>query len=714
MLSGGGGNIALTSEAAVFLAGSRLSSTTNGSRDSGDIQIDAKAVFLSNGAQIDTSTSGRGNAGNISMQADEMVSLSNSKISSEVFLGEGNSGNIKIEASSLSLTDGAEINAGTDGLSKAGNIFVKVKHLVSLSNSQISSEVFLGEGDGGIIDIETGSLFLTNGSELSVFTLGKGDAGDINIYARNTVSLANSFISGGVTIFGEGNGGDINIKTGSLILTNNARVGSQTQGQGDAGDIFIKAGDFVSLDNSLIRSDVDSAILGTEGDGGQINIETGSLLLTNNALLSASTDGQGNAGNIFVKADDSVLLDNSFIASNVGLQLFGAKGNAGNINIETGLLSLANFSIVSSATLGQGNAGNIFVKADDSVNLYGVNPDGVPGGILTSTEQGAILQGDDNVIFVPSRGRGGDLTVNTPTLRISDGNVLSARTKNAFDGGEIVVNVNTLELTGGGQILTSSFINRGNAGSVTVNATNTISLSGTDPTFFERRDRFLDVLNDGPASGLFARTLGAGKAGDLTITAGQLIVWDGASVAVGSQGTGKGGNIQIQANSLALDNKASISAETFSTDGGNIILQVQDLLLLRNDSEISTNAGTERAGGNGGNIDINSQFIIAVPIEDSNIEANAFKGRGGNINIDAQGIFGIEFREEPTNLSDITASSEFGIAGNVQIDAPDTDPSRRVVNLPTLTVEAEIVQACNPSDTQQSEFVITGRGGLPP
>jgi large exoprotein involved in heme utilization and adhesion len=256
---------------------------------------------------------------------------------------------------------------------------------------------------------------------------------------------------------------------------------------------------------------------------------------------------------------------------------------------------------------------------------------------------------------------------------------------------------------------------------------------------------------DGFTSGLFTSTNNRGDAGRLRIDTGNLIVSDGAEVGSSSLSEGEGGNagdidiktrslsvtndaritveerrtrvdnqeteqvgnINIKTNSFTLD-RGIISAETASTDGGNIFLDVRDSLLMRNGSRISTTAGTAQAGGNGGNIDINSQFIIAVPIEDSNIEANAFEGRGGNINITTQGIFGIDFRESQTPLSDITASSEFGLAGTVQIDAPDTNPSRRVVNLPTLTVEAEIVQACTPRDTQESEFVITGRGGLPP
>jgi large exoprotein involved in heme utilization and adhesion len=51
----------------------------------------------------------------------------------------------------------------------------------------------------------------------------------------------------------------------------------------------------------------------------------------------------------------------------------------------------------------------------------------------------------------------------------------------------------------------------------------------------------------------------------------------------------------------------------------------------------------------------------------------------------------------------------------VEINTPDVDPSSGLVNLPTAPIETEVVQACQPSENQaQSEFVLTGRGGLPP
>jgi large exoprotein involved in heme utilization and adhesion len=181
----------------------------------------------------------------------------------------------------------------------------------------------------------------------------------------------------------------------------------------------------------------------------------------------------------------------------------------------------------------------------------------------------------------------------------------------------------------------------------------------------------------------------------------------------------RAGDLQITAQTIQLDNRGKLTAATASGDGGNMTLQVQDLLLLRRNSEISTTAGIGGAGGNGGNITIDAKdgFIVAVPSENSDITANAFTGNGGNIQITVQGIFGTQFREDLTPKSDITASSQFGVNGVVVINTPDVDPSRGLVALPTDVVDVSglIASGCGaPQRIASGQFIVTGRGGLPP
>ncbi|PSO97287.1 MAG: filamentous hemagglutinin, partial [Cyanobacteria bacterium SW_12_48_29] len=275
--------------------------------------------------------------------------------------------------------------------------------------------------------------------------------------------------------------------------------------------------------------------------------------------------------------------------------------------------------------------------------------------------------------------------------------------------GNIKVTAGSLSVTNGA-VLATSTRGQGNAGSVTIDVRDTVEFKGGD----EKGRAFL-------YSGAYSQVeqRGVGQAGDLTITTEQLIVRDRAKVTVSSTGSGNAGELRVEASSIRLENQGKIISETKAGQGGNIALQLQDLLLLREQSQISTTAGTAEAGGDGGNIDIDSDFIVAVPGESSDITANAFAGNGGNIDIDAFSVFGIEPREvenpASNDINDITASSELGLEGTIEIDTPDVDPSRGLVELPTVPVETEVAQACSPgSSQQQSEFVVTGRGGLPP
>jgi large exoprotein involved in heme utilization and adhesion len=185
---------------------------------------------------------------------------------------------------------------------------------------------------------------------------------------------------------------------------------------------------------------------------------------------------------------------------------------------------------------------------------------------------------------------------------------------------------------------------------------------------------------------------------------------------------------------MTLDNQATIEANSVSADGGDIIIEVSDRLLLRRGSLISAKAGTaqQSGGGNGGNIRILAKdgFVVAVPSEDSDILANAFGGKGGTIDIKALRVLGLQRRSRLTSsqlqglgsngTSDISASSDVGLDGEIKIETLNLDPAQGLVELPVTLVDPTglIAQGCEPRNSgvakEQSTFVATGRGGLPP
>ena len=283
-------------------------------------------------------------------------------------------------------------------------------------------------------------------------------------------------------------------------------------------------------------------------------------------------------------------------------------------------------------------------------------------------------------------------------------------------GGDIQITTNSLTLRNGGRIAADS-LGKGNAGDITVNARDAISIDG--------------VGKNGSNSGAFTTLEGEaeGRGGNINLTTGSLFLTNGGIVnastfargdggnSTSSQGQGKAGDININSGSTTLNNKSVIAAITSSGDGGNINLTANDRLILRDGSGISTTAGTAQSGGDGGNININSRFIVAIPKENSDITANAFTGTGGNVEIYSQGIFGIESRPKLTEKSDITASSEQGVAGVININVPDTSSIQNSFTelSPVIDTNSLIANSCISRGTkrQENSFTITGSGALP-
>jgi filamentous hemagglutinin family protein len=749
-----GGNISIEARDTVKLDGSFgingftsgiTSDLLGGVGKAGNIQVNTGSLFVLNGAELSSSTSGQGDAGNITINARDIVSFvglggesntSSTASTTVVSNGTGNGGSIRVNTRTLLLKNGGELNASAFGNGGGGNIFIDTSDTVSIDNSDEQSGIFTfigrrsSTGKGGNIQLTTGLLSLTNGGLIT--TSGKGDVGNITINARDAIKFdgagKNSNISTELLFADEpGNAGDIQVTTGSLSLTNGAQIRATTTGKGNSGDITIEARDKVTVDG--INSSIVSAVLPEGiGKGGNLRLSARNLLVNNSAAILSSTLGQGNAGDISVDVSEDILLSNSSVIDSSVLP--GGVGQGGNLDIETRNLTLTNGSqiraLVSRSALlenrllpaGRGQGGRIRINASDSVTLSGIGSTGFSSVIATLTERDAS-------------GDAGDITLTTKNFRATDGAGLSAATFNESKGGDITINADIFELFNGAQVLTNTR-SGGNAGTIRLNVKERITIAGSDPNFNQRlalvreelskpdsTDQLTDVVtNEGAASGLFANTAAGstGNSGSIIIDPRQITVKDGGRISVNSEGSGSTGNIFIQGDNLSLENDGAITARAASRNGGDIDLNLTNLLVLRGNSEISTTAGTAGAGGNGGNININSKFVVAVPKENSDITANAFEGNGGRVQINTQGIFGIEFRPQETEASDITASSRFGVSGIANINSPDNSfiPNNLTeLNKDVIDTSSLIAKSCIARDRKSGTFFVKGPGGLP-
>ncbi|MDZ8186189.1 MAG: filamentous hemagglutinin N-terminal domain-containing protein [Nostoc sp. ChiSLP02] len=670
-------------------------------------------------------------AGEITLNATDLITLSQlSTIQNTVEQNAtGNSGDIKVTTGSFSISDGSQVIVSTLGQGNAGNVTIQARDTVTLDglNSEyystkiVSNIARKGVGQAGNINIQTGSLSMRNTALLDSGTAGQGSAGNITIQARKAVLLDGSDIASEVSsraIFGKG--GNIEIEADSLSVINGSQLSTSSYGNGDAGNVTIQiygvngvAFDGVSSEDGFPSGAFSTMSNNGVGKGGNIQIAAESLFVSNGAQLQVATIGKGDAGTITIKARDRISFNGT---ASYGLPSGAfssvepeAVGKGGNIYITTGSLSVSNGAGLNSQTRGIGDAGNISIQAQDWVLFDGVS--------LLDFSSGAF-----STVALGAQGKGGDIEIIANSLSISNRARLNAQTDSMGKAGNILVTANTFDAASGGELLTSTS-SSSNAGDITLRIRDRLTLTGD-------------------STGIFANTTAnaTGNSGNIFIDPKVMMIRDAAKIAVDNQGTGIGGTIDIQAGKLTLDNQAVISAETASNTGGDIQLQLTDLLLLRHNSTISTTAGTTQAGGNGGNITINSPFIVAAALENNDITANAFSGNGGRVDITAQGIFGLIPRSrsdlerllvtnDPEQLnprslptSDLTAISQANpsFSEQVVINTADVDPSNGLVNLPTNIVDASqlIAQTCRTGGeataNQKSEFIVTGRGGLPP
>lgn len=576
---------------------------------------------------------------------------------------------------------------------------------------------------------------LTQGADVNVSARG---GGSISINARNLNMAQLSRLQSGIAsnLDATNQAGDIEVNaTEKITLTNGSVVDNSVlfNAKGQAGNVLITAEAIAfdgegSINQNIRGSGVFSRVReGGIGQGGNIDIKTRSLQLSNGAVITTSTRGDGNAGNVTIIADTVSFDGKGQLSPTLGFKQSSAafsavteqgKGQGGNITITARSLTLTNGGAVITSTLGQGDAGNIFINAE-TVAFNGKGSDSDLTNDFNSS-------GAYSNVLTDAAGKGGNITVTAGQLSLTNGAVINASTASgAYPAGTLVVNatssVEVSDTSPDGRIasrLNFDTSGAGDAGELQVNTPRLVISAGariSARTSNQGRAGTLAVNSDfvevtGRGSGLYFDSSGSGDAQGIRIKTGQLVVQNGGQITVNGTGSGNPGDLEVVANSLFL-NTGKLTTETASGNGGNIRLQVRDEILMRRQSEISASA---QGAGNGGNvkIEVPDGFILAFLPENSDIVASARQGNGGVARATAFGVFGFrQFKGFRTPESDFTASSELGIDGRLEI----ITPNRRLEELPADFQVGEIAQGCEAVRGQKlSRFVITGRGGLPP
>ena len=449
--------------------------------NAGNILINTNTLLVTGSSIIFSATNGEGNAGKIDINAKESISLSSLQpldfsnfsnftgILSEVGeLGTGNGADINISTKTLSAKN-VYISTSTIGAGNGGNIFMNVDDAVVIDNTSVIAEVF-STGDGANIEINTRSL-LADSTTISTSTGGAGNAGNTLINAIDSIDFSNT------------------------------TVAAATLSSGNAGNIVFESKTTdISLENSSITTIVLPPIeefVGT-GRGGDITINGSTLFTTSSAveggIISTGTGGEvtaeglANSGNLRLNISDSVTISGR---SGLSTNTIG-EGNAGNLFINTKNLTLLQEGQINAGTTNVGNGGNITIKADEiklSGDLDSERNNGIGattqgtgnGGTIDITASNLSIENNAGGISVRSVGDGnaGSISAKIDGSLELDNGAISSRSDRS-SGGEIEIAAGDIRLKGDSNIRTSVENGAGGGGNIILTADSIVAFDDSD------------------------------------------------------------------------------------------------------------------------------------------------------------------------------------------------------------------------------------------
>ncbi len=535
------------------------------------------------------------------------------------------------DVSALSMASPAEFGFLSD---QSGALRVEQSNLVFASGTTTSL-------NGGSIVIDSGVL-VNEGGVIRLTAVGVKEAAlpisdEPNMNAAGTLDITNSILSV------DGNGaGQIMINAGGTRISNSLVTTGNTGTRApkpNAGMTMVISS--LLVDDSFVATGAFSS-----GNSGSITISaTDTVNVINGGNITTVANDSGNAGDINVSATNAVnLLDGGMINSNTSVSSDAGKlgistgvltidsqsmalptgvftntapdstGNAGNINVSaTEMVNILNGGVIASNTLGGGNAGNINVSATQTVNI--VNGGSIVSNTLAAGNSGIISLRAKNLII---NGRIGDFPsgIFSNTVPNSFGDA-----GDAGDAGDVDIFVtDSLNILNGGQVSTSTF-SQGDAGDIIITAGQLV----------------IDNQNTNRRVGIASDTNSEGQAGNITVNTGLLSIANGGAISNGSiiqdtnldiLRTNQPITITITAVDVTLVDSFIASLSDSNDSAGSISINASNRLFL-NSSNINTEAINN---ADGGDISLSGRSAI---IQDSQIRTTVRgQGDGGDIALD--------------------------------------------------------------------------------
>ncbi len=331
---------------------------------------------------------------------------------------------------------------------RSATLNITAHDVLLTGHSLVATETFR-DGDGGALNIFTQNLEVTNGAQIrsssrfnpspspgDPLITPSGAGGTINI--QGLANPADSIVidGAGSGIFtdaqGTGPAGSTTLAAKQLTITSGGRIEASTSAQGAGGTINI------ITDNTTIsgmtsdgqtRSGIFSGTTGTDpgsGAGGEISMMAGqNFILSDGATVSASSSGPGNAGNINITANGTILLDKATVAteaitafggnikltadnqiqltdSQVTSRVRAGSGSAGSINFDPDFIVLKNSKVLSTAEFGDGGPITLIANSAILIDSFSeLNANSQFGGSGTIDIQAPIQNLSGTIVPLP-------------------------------------------------------------------------------------------------------------------------------------------------------------------------------------------------------------------------------------------------------------------------------------------------------------------------
>ena len=233
-----GGNIAINASDSIEIiedTQNLINASTYDSGNAGSVNLSTNDLIITDGGGVSSSTLGAGQGGNLNVEAKNVEIIGDlsepddlSAISAVSFSPDGDAGTITVNTDTLKIADGGAVSTTSLGDGAAGNITVNASDSIEIIGqtesfpSTISSSVIdraeaLGitnpNGSAGSVEVNTSSLSIAQGGEVTVGNEGTGSSGTLSINADEVNLDDNGSITAASA---SGQGGNIELQVSKL------------------------------------------------------------------------------------------------------------------------------------------------------------------------------------------------------------------------------------------------------------------------------------------------------------------------------------------------------------------------------------------------------------------------------------------------------------------------------------------------------------------